>query len=102
MFIVKITYLVELNEIDKYIQAHRDFLDTYYQSGEFLASGPMRPRTGGIVVSLGNDKSKIEAIFQNDPYYKAEVASYEFIEFSAVKHSAVLTPMLREANHANL
>ncbi len=102
MFIIKITYLAELEEIDKYLQAHRDFLDFHYKSSQFLASGPMSPRTGGIIIAVGNDKAKIEEIFEQDPYNKAGVASYEVIEFTAVKSLAPIKELIRNADNANL
>lgn len=102
MFIVKITYLVELSEIEKYTQSHRDYLDMHYQSGQFLASGPMKPRTGGIIVAVGNDKSKLESILERDPFKLAGVASYEIIEFTAVKSLEEIKPLIRNAEHANL
>lgn len=86
MFVVKITYLVALDEIDKYVQSHRDFLDEYYKKGLFLVSGPMNPRVGGIIVANGKDKDALMAVLENDPYNKAGIANYEVIEFSAVKY----------------
>ncbi len=86
MFVVKLTYLAELSEVDKYVQAHRDFLDEYYKKGLFLVSGPMNPREGGIIVVNGNDKETLMQVLENDPYNQAGIASYEVIEFSAVKY----------------
>ncbi len=102
MFIVHITYLTELEEIEKYTQAHRDFLDMHYQSGQFLASGPKIPRTGGIIVAVGNDKKKLESILEQDPFNTAGVASYEIIEFTAVKSLDEIKLLIRNADNANL
>lgn len=86
MFVVKITYLVELDEVDRYVKSHRDFLDIYYKKGLFLASGPMNPRNGGIILAGGHDKAQLEAIFKEDPYNQAGIARYEIMEFMAVKY----------------
>tara|TARA_B110000879_G_C11146844_1_gene502826 strand:+ start:1347 stop:1655 length:309 start_codon:yes stop_codon:yes gene_type:complete len=102
MFIVHITYLTDLTEIDKYTQAHRDFLDMHYQSGQFLASGPRKPRTGGIIIAVGNDKIKLESILKHDPFNKAGVASYEIIEFTAIKSLDEIKLLIRNADNANL
>jgi uncharacterized protein YciI len=88
MFVVKITYLVGAEEVDKYVKLHRDFLDIYYKKGLFLASGPMSPRTGGIVIVGGDDKAGLEAIMKEDPYNQAGIASYEIMAFQAVKHQS--------------
>ena len=102
MFIIKITYLSPISEIDKYVQAHRDYLDMHYQSGQFLASGPIKPRTGGIIIAVGNDKVKIEEILAKDPYNLAGMASYEIIEFTAVKSVEPIKSLIRNADNADL
>lgn len=94
MFIVHLTYKVPLTEVDKYQQAHREFLDYYYKQGLFLASGPMKPRTGGIVLALATDRAQLEAVLQQDPYHLAEIADYELIEFTPIKHRDELKDLI--------
>lgn len=86
MFIVQLTYKVPIAEVDKYLQAHREFLDYHYKRGLLLASGPLRPRTGGILIALTKDKAYLESVLQNDPFYMAEIADYELLEFTPVMH----------------
>ena len=94
MIIVQLTYKAPLTDVDKYLQAHREFLDYYYKQGLLLASGPMNPRTGGIIIALTKDKAGLETILQKDPYYLAEIADYKFIEFTPVKHRDELTAII--------
>lgn len=96
MFIVHLTYKTPLTEVDKYLQAHREFLDYHYKQGTLLASGPMKPRVGGIFIALGQDKQQLEAILKQDPYYLAEIADYEIIEFTPIKHRAELTALIQK------
>lgn len=86
MFIVELTYLAPLAEVNKYLQAHREFLDYHYKQGLFLASGPQKPRVGGVLIALTQDKAHLEAVLQQDPYCLAEIATYRLIEFTPVKH----------------
>ena len=94
MIIVQLTYLVPGNEVDKYLSAHREFLDYYYKQGLLIASGPMKPRTGGIIIAATNDKAHLESIFKKDPYHLAEIAEYQFIEFVPVKHCDELKELI--------
>jgi uncharacterized protein YciI len=96
MFIVQLTYKVPLNEVDKYLQAHREFLDYHYKQGLFLASGPMIPRTGGILIALTKDKNYLESILRQDPYHLAEIADFALIEFTPVKHRNELSDIIQE------
>lgn len=96
MFIIKLTYLVPGTEVDKYLSAHREFLDYYYKQELLIASGPMKPRTGGIIIAATNDRSYLESIFKQDPYYLAEIADYEFIEFTPIKHHDGLKELIQK------
>ena len=96
MFVIQLNYLVPPNEVDKYQQAHREFLDYYYKQGLLVASGPMKPRTGGIIIAATNDRAYIESIFKKDPYYLAEIAEYQFIEFTPVKHRDELKELIQK------
>ncbi|WP_367608070.1 YciI family protein [Legionella sp. W05-934-2] len=86
MFIVMLNYKAPLTEVDKYLQAHREFLDYHYKQGLLLASGPLKPRTGGILIALTDDKDALEDVLKNDPFYLAEISDYQLFEFTPVKH----------------
>ncbi|WP_019215557.1 YciI family protein [Legionella tunisiensis] len=96
MFIVQLTYKAAISEVDKYLQAHREFLDYHYKQGLLLASGPMKPRTGGILIATTKDKARLESMLQQDPYYLAEIADYQIIEFTPVKHREELKDLIQE------
>lgn len=94
MFIVNLKYRVPVSEVEKYQQAHREFLDYYYKMGLFLVSGPLKPRTGGVIIALTQDKEYLESILQKDPYYLAEIAEYNFVEFVPVMHREELRSLI--------
>ncbi len=96
MFVVQLTYLVDDTEVDKYLSAHREFLDYYYKQGLLVMSGPMKPRTGGIIIAATNDRDYLESIFKQDPYYLADIASYQLIEFVPVKHCNELKDLIQK------
>lgn len=96
MFIVQLTYKVPISEVDKYLSAHRQFLDYHYKQGLLIASGPMKPRTGGIIIAATNDRHHLEAVMSKDPYYLADIADYQFIEFIPVKHCDPLKDMIEK------
>lgn len=96
MFIVHLTYQAPLTEIDKYLQAHREFLDYYYKQGLFIASGPLTPRTGGIVLAVKMDRTQLEKILEKDPFRIAGIASYQISEFTPVKHCEALSTLIQK------
>lgn len=96
MFIVQLTYKATISEVDKYVQAHREFLDYYYKQGLLLISGPMRPRTGGILIALTKDQAYLESVLQKDPYHLAEIADYQLIEFTPIMHRSELKDIIHQ------
>lgn len=81
MFIISLTYKESLEKIDNELENHVQFLKEQYSLGNFIASGRKAPRTGGIIMSQVKDKSELEKIIQNDPFYKNDLAVYEITEF---------------------
>lgn len=96
MFVVQVHYKAPLEEVDKYVKAHREFLEEYYCKGLFIASGPCNPREGGIIIALGTDKQEIRSILDKDPFHLAEIADYEIIAFSPMKYCDAIKPLLQE------
>lgn len=96
MYIVIVRYKTPLTEVDKYLQAHREFLDYHYKQGLLLASGPMKPRTGGIIIACTTDKAYLEAVFAQDPFQLADIANYEFIAFSPIKHRDEIKALIEQ------
>ena len=96
MFIVHLNYKAPLTEVDKYLQAHREVRDYHYKQGLLLASGPMKPRTGGVLIALSNNREDLESVLQQDPYFMADIAEYEIIEFSPVKHCDEIKDLILE------
>ncbi len=90
MFVVSITYKVDLSEVDKYIAEHIESLDKFYEQGNFLASGRKVPRTGGIILAKADDKEALNVILAEDPFYKNGLAEYEVTEFMPSKYAAGL------------
>ena len=81
MFIFLLTYQKPLNEVDKYIEAHRTYLDINYKAGYFIVSGRQEPRVGGVIICRAETKEQASEIMKADPFYIYEVAKYDLIEF---------------------
>ena len=86
MFIITLTYKQPIEIVDQYLIAHRAYLETGYQNNCFLASGPKNPRTGGIIISQLKDRTQLEALLKNDPFMLNDIADYDIVEFTPVKH----------------
>ena len=82
MFIIALTYIKPLEEVDALLEEHVAYLKEQYALGNFLASGRKVPRTGGVILARGTSREEIETIIAFDPFHVHEVAEYEITEFS--------------------
>jgi uncharacterized protein YciI len=83
MFVVELTYRAPLAEIDAHMREHVAFLRKYYDAGNFLISGRQIPRTGGVILAVGESREQIEAIMAEDPFCSHGLAEVRVIEFRA-------------------
>ena len=83
MFVIELTYKAPLADIDAHMTEHVAFLNKYYASGKFLISGRKVPRDGGIIIATGEDRSAIEALIREDPFYTEGLADFRILQFRA-------------------
>jgi len=83
VFVIELVYKVDLAQIDAAMKAHVAWLDSHYAAGTFVMSGRKVPRDGGIIVAVGHDRAKLEAIVREDPFVARGLADYRLVEFRA-------------------
>lgn len=82
MFIAILTYKKPLSEVDRFLQAHREYLTEHYASGDFIASGPQTPRVGGVIMIKADDRTSVDSIISQDPFNINGIANYQIVEFT--------------------
>ena len=82
MFIAILTYKKPLEEVDRFLQAHRDYLAEHYAAGDFIASGPQTPRVGGVILIKAESRAVVDSIIEQDPFNINGIADYRIVEFT--------------------
>ncbi|MFE2247327.1 YciI family protein [Streptomyces lavendulae] len=90
MFVMELTYIAPVESVEEEMDAHLAWLDGYYASGVFLASGRKVPRDGGVILATGVSRAEVERIAAEDPFAVAGVCAYRITEFIATKTSSHL------------
>jgi len=85
MYIIEITYKVPVDVIDHNMASHMKFVDKYYHSGNFIASGRKEPRDGGLIFATADSPQEIDNIVAEDPFKILGLADYRIIHFKATK-----------------
>ena len=95
MFIIDISYVRPIAEIEAQTAAHRAFLDIHMASGLLLLAGPKVPRNGGFLIARGGQtKEEVMAIFAEDPFVALGLADYTFTEFAPGKVHPALVDLI--------
>lgn len=89
-FLVDITYTAPIEEIEKTVKEHREFLQTGYDKGMLLCSGPKNLKAGGIVIARAISEDSLKVFFADDPYKLKNLVHYDFVEFNPIKHQNFL------------
>ena len=82
MFIAILTYKKPLEEVDRFLQAHRDYLAEHYAAGDFIASGPQNPRIGGVIMIKADNHGAVDTIISQYPFNINGIADYQIVEFT--------------------
>ena len=83
MFIVTLTYLKPVEEIDALMHDHVAWLQKGYAEGLFIASGRRVPRTGGVILARSGDEQALHARLAQDPFVIHGAARADVVEFTA-------------------
>ncbi|MEV4490083.1 YciI family protein [Micromonospora coxensis] len=81
MFVVTLTYLVDLARIDEALEDHIAWLDQQYADGVFIASGRRVPRVGGVILAGHLTRDDLECRLASDPFRQRGLAEYTVTEF---------------------
>ena len=94
VYVVVLTYIKPLEEIDNAIPAHVEWLKKCYADGLFLASGRRIPRTGGVILAKCDSREILESRLGQDPFQQLGLAHTEIIPFEASMASPALQSLL--------
>jgi len=99
-FVVEVTYKVPAEELGETVNEHRAFLQTGFDKGWLLMSGPQNPRIGGIIIARAPSSEALVQFFANDPYKVKWLAEYRMIEFDPIKRQDFMLPWITEGENA--
>jgi uncharacterized protein YciI len=92
VFVVLLTYVKPLPEVDRHMREHVKFLTEHYSAGTFIVSGRQVPRTGGVILARCASKEALVEIMQRDPFCRHGAATFEIVEFRTSQHDPAFAP----------
>ncbi len=86
MVVLLLKYIKPLEEVERLMPAHKEFLDRFYREGKIVVSGPREPRTGGVILADVDSELEAMKIVVEDPFFTEKVADYEVVRFTPTRH----------------
>ncbi len=83
MFVLISRYQRPLDEVNRTLPQHGQWVQQQYESGRFLVSGRCEPPTGGIIVARASSEQELRAVLSTDPFQQKGLAEYEVFAFDA-------------------
>lgn len=87
LFLIQLTYIKELDEIDNLMKIHVAYLKKYYKLNKFIVSGRQVPRKGGIILCYADTLNEVKTIINEDPFMIHSAARYKIIPFLTSMYS---------------
>lgn len=81
--LILIRYTRPLDEVLAVTDDHRTYLRELHAQGILLVSGPLEPRTGGVLLLRlpGDNPTVLDQIRDADPYWQRGLADYELLKW---------------------
>ena len=99
MFIANLKYKKSIEEVNKVLEAHLEYLDKYFEKGKFICTGKKSfPELGGVILFDSNNLEEAKKILYEDPFYVEEIADYEIIEFQVSKYNENFSSFIFDKN----
>jgi uncharacterized protein YciI len=92
MYAVILRYKLPIAEVEKHVEAHRQWLRESYAAAHFLVSGPQWPRTGGFILAAAMERDQLNGILQNDPFCQNGAAEYEVVDVTPNDYGTTVCP----------
>jgi uncharacterized protein YciI len=83
MFVLISHFQQPLEEINRQLAPHSEWVERHYASGRFLVSGRREPWIGGVIVARAASEEEIQQILAADPLQQLRLVVYEIFAFDA-------------------
>lgn len=86
MFIVSVTFIKPMDEVNTVMEPHRDYLKKYFEEDKIIGwVSKTDPDNGGFIFFNSHSHEEVEALVALDPFYTHAVATHDIYGVTANK-----------------
>jgi len=82
LYIVLLTYMRPIEEVNAHLDTHRDWLIEYSKKGNIVVAGPLEDRKGGALLACCKDRAELDSMLATDSFHIHRLVDYEVRAFS--------------------
>lgn len=86
LYVVTLNYARSIEEVNAHLEAHKQWLGRFTQSGHLLTAGPLADGTGGALLAHCSSREELEAMLAQDVFVTEHLVTLSVTSFE---------PMLR-------
>ncbi|RIX40482.1 MAG: hypothetical protein D3M94_21650 [Rhodocyclales bacterium GT-UBC] len=79
LFAIQLRYERPAEAIKQQLEAHKNWLIRYIQTGKILFAGPLPQNDGGFLLAHGAAESEIENMIAEDPFVAHQLVSFTIL-----------------------
>ncbi len=68
LYLVTLTYIRPIEEVNAHLDTHRDWLVTHMRGGQLLVAGPLEDRTGGFLLARCANREELDDMLAQDSF----------------------------------
>lgn len=92
-FLLEGRHLVPFSEIQHLVPEHHAYLQTGYDNGHFLFSGPQVPPHGGFLVARAKSRQELDELIATEPFVREGVMEFTRVtQFDPAQFQPLLAP----------
>jgi uncharacterized protein YciI len=85
MILVVVSYVKPIEEVERHVAEHRQFLAGQLEEKHVLFYGRRTPPVGGVIVFNMKEASEVDAIMKRDPFVVNGISRYELYDFTPTR-----------------
>jgi len=82
MFIVLLRFSDNRDQVSRYMEGHKEWLQKGFDDGVFVAAGSLQPKQGGGILAHDTVLPDLEQRVREDPFVAHRVVTAEILEIS--------------------
>jgi uncharacterized protein YciI len=83
LYVITLTYVRPLEEVDVHLDTHRAWLAEHTRGGRILVAGPLEGRTGGVLIASCGSREELDQMLAADSFSVHGLVNSEVRGFTA-------------------